>query len=694
MPSIDWVSKYSNGFKGCPIDVGHRNAFMATIPMPLYGAAPRGIDGSGKGKVALPYKYCQKFDPEFGEYERQEEGDCQNPTDLVRMSDGSTKEIQHIQIGDSVISAFGNNCTVTDIIKKPYSGKMVKIIVDGYQTSISSTPDHLYLVKNTDSNFEWKPAITLTENDHVLLSSINIEENNQIFDMANFCPVKYVDGNSDFKKLRLEPCPKGKIRAKFCKTPINKLIPMSEKLAWLVGLYAAEGGCDGKGPKNKHNRRITYNLCSDEMLFAEQIKQYFKEIFDIYAKISKVPSKPNVLYVRIDNLIICSFFKYLCGGNTYTKHLGKEWFVTNKANKLALIRGWFDGDGHKTKYNSSAVSVSKQLADDFFTIINSCGLSAKIHKKNAYKRTKENYTCYLDSIATKTLYKIENKSKYRIKLENKYITKYGRAAKIKSIEIVDPDTEFVYCIEVENDHSFICNGYGIHNCTSHGARNAGTISYTSDIIQRKQPELYLGRLATEAIYGYRGHSDEGMSPSRAAQFVSKVSGIHLRQKYGQYDLSRYNSKLGHSWGRSGPPKEIIDSGKLHPIETVTLLRKIDEVRDLIYNGYGVTIASSFGFSSKRDNNGISQRSGSWNHQMSVVGMDDSHDRYKDILFCIQNSWGIWNGGPLVLGQPKGSFWIYGEILQAMIEDGEAWGFSGVEGFPSKDLDWSEFDDIF
>lgn len=180
------------------------------------------------------------------------------------------------------------------------------------------------------------------------------------------------------------------------------------------------------------------------------------------------------------------------------------------------------------------------------------------------------------------------------------------------------------------------------DCTSMGARNGCTISYCNDIVHRKEPELYKGRLATEAIYGYRGHSGEGMSPSRAAQFVSNVSGVHLRQKYGIYDFSKYNPKLSASWGKSGPPKEIIDAGKLHPVKTVSLVKKVDEVRDLLYNGYGISIASGFGFGNKRDKNGMVFRSGGWNHQMSAIAMDDSRQRVNELLILIQNSWGCYS----------------------------------------------------
>lgn len=240
-----------------------------------------------------------------------------------------------------------------------------------------------------------------------------------------------------------------------------------------------------------------------------------------------------------------------------------------------------------------------------------------------------------------------------------------------------------------------CEAQTTGDCTSHGARNAGMITYCNDIILRKQAEIYKGRFATEPIYGHRGFSGQGMSPSRAAEFISKVSGFHIRKKYASVDLSVYNSSIGSNWGGRGTPKDVIEDGKPHNMLNTSLVNSIDEAIDLVYNGYGLTIASNYGFSNKRDKNGICVQQGSWNHQMSIIGMDDSGQRHKNALFLIQNSWGPnWVGGPKVYDQPDGSFWIYADILLGMIRSGECWAFSGFNGFASADIDWSEFDAIF
>jgi hypothetical protein len=231
------------------------------------------------------------------------------------------------------------------------------------------------------------------------------------------------------------------------------------------------------------------------------------------------------------------------------------------------------------------------------------------------------------------------------------------------------------------------------DCTSMGTRNGCTISLVSDIKSRFEAEKYPGRLATETIYGARRHSGEGMAVIFAVEYLKK-HGIALRKKYGKYDLTKYDSRIGTRWGSTGVPKEVTDETKENTISDFALITTVQEARDSLYNGYGLTVGSNYGFTNKRDKNGISRQSGSWGHCMAWIGMDDTRQRSDELLFLIQNSWGPnWNGGPLILGQPLGSFWITETDAQGMLNQKQAYAISNVNGFPSRDIDWSFLDDV-
>lgn len=228
----------------------------------------------------------------------------------------------------------------------------------------------------------------------------------------------------------------------------------------------------------------------------------------------------------------------------------------------------------------------------------------------------------------------------------------------------------------------------VGDCVSHATRNAVDITRAVEIIVNKEKEDFVTRGATEGIYGSRGHSGEGMTCSGAARFVNKTGGILLRQKYGKYDLSVYNGKLGASWGGVGTPNELVETAKKNQVQTISSINSIQEAKDALANGYALSVCSNYGFSSKRDNNGIANRQGSWGHAMAWIACDDTKTRLNETLFLIQNSWGVWNAGPKVNDQPDGSFWIREEDAAGMLSQGGAWVFSSVNGFPPRKLSWS------
>ena len=230
------------------------------------------------------------------------------------------------------------------------------------------------------------------------------------------------------------------------------------------------------------------------------------------------------------------------------------------------------------------------------------------------------------------------------------------------------------------------------DCVSHSTRNAVDVTRSHEIIGG-QSESFETRGATEAIYGSRGHGGQGMSCSVAARFVHQNGGILLRKDYGFVDFSEYKSSIGSRWGRSGVPKEVKAEGKKHQVKTISLVKSIDEARDAIANGYALSVCSNYGFSSKRNNDGIARRSGSWNHAMCWTAMDDSREKYDETLFLIQNSWGKFNGGPKMHEQPDGSFWVREKDAAGMLNQNGAWAFSDVDGFPPRKVDWT-IDEVF
>ena len=76
---------------------------------------------------------------------------------------------------------------------------------------------------------------------------------------------------------------------------------------------------------------------------------------------------------------------------------------------------------------------------------------------------------------------------------------------------------------------------------------------------------------------------------------------------GLLTLSKYNSRIGTNWGRSGVPRDVIEEGKKHQVKTISLVKSVEEARDAIANGYALSVCSNYGFSSRRDSTWYSEK---------------------------------------------------------------------------------------
>ena len=221
------------------------------------------------------------------------------------------------------------------------------------------------------------------------------------------------------------------------------------------------------------------------------------------------------------------------------------------------------------------------------------------------------------------------------------------------------------------------------DCVSHSTRNAVDITRAVEIDIKGEAESFEARGATEAIYQARGHRGQGMTCSGAAKYVHSKGGLLIRKDYGAVDLSKYDSSLG---AKHRIPSSIYTTeAKKHQVKTISLITTIEEARDALANGYAISVCSGYGFSSRRDNNGIAKRGSGWSHAMAWIACDDTNKRFKETLFLVQNSWGKWNSGPKIHEQPDGSFWIREKDARGMLAQQGSWVFSDVDGFPARDL---------
>jgi hypothetical protein len=633
---------------------------MAEMAQPYFFQAADVLKASGKGKEAYLYKNFKKLGIAYPSPIQTTVGDCFNGDAKVTLADGSTKEIKDVKIGDKVITPVGNIKCVLNTFKKPYNGKMLKINTQSYHKPLICTPDHKLIEYTTKSNYRWNQANLLEQNNYLLIPKLPNIKTKVIFDLKNL-------------NLKCETIGVDKIRHIGSSKITNRYIKFNEKVFWLFGIFLAEGSVD---TKNGTHNRITFNLSSNELILATKIKTYIKDIFDLDVTITQVPSKPSVLYVRITSAIFAHFIKNFCFGNVWTKCFHDSFKLESESHKLALLEGWIDGDGWKDRMG---VTTSKDLAYQFFDIANSLGMNVRLDVRKAYKQSKESYGVNLN-----TDVKTRKPLKSGANLTQNFVTTLGKVAKIKSIEEVDPIENFVYCIEVADDHAFICDGYAVHNCVSHATSLAGDALAATEIANGER-ESWIARSANEYFYhvsrvviGKNRINGDGSINAWAAKGFAEYGSLR-RIKYNSSDLTEYSPKKSRSWGMSQIPKDLYQIAKLNNIGAFAAIKNFGEAADSLFNNYPIIVASNQGFSSKRDKDGFCAPSGTWGHSMAVLGYKD--DERPGVVIC--NSWPSFLPGTNQWELPPSAFFCDAEVFDRMCRFNDTFSLSGFNGFKPK-----------
>ena len=151
---------------------------------------------------------------------------------------------------------------------------------------------------------------------------------------------------------------------------------------------------------------------------------------------------------------------------------------------------------------------------------------------------------------------------------------------------------------------------------------------------------------------------------------------------------KYSGQLADDWGRNGPPEKLKELAAQHKVKTVANVKTVEDVRDAICNGYGVTEASRWGNPGKvyetKDGRIVAKRSGVWGHQMCIDGYDGSSPSGRK-YFHIQNSWYPDSHPAPIDDSPACGFWVEEAEIEFMLQPGDCWAYSDFEGFPARDL---------
>lgn len=242
----------------------------------------------------------------------------------------------------------------------------------------------------------------------------------------------------------------------------------------------------------------------------------------------------------------------------------------------------------------------------------------------------------------------------------------------------------VYLKKVHGDQWYLSQG-SCGSCVAFGAALACDVLAAIQIVDSGM-EKPAGRTDPMTIYwGSRREIGQGKLWGQgsvgawAAKYL-KDYGVIPQAKYPEIDLTRYDAAVccGAN-ARLGVPDSLEAIARQHPVKSYAQVRTFAEAATAIESGYPVTVASNQGFSKRRDDQGFSKPSGSWAHQMCIVGI--RHDRPGAL---VANSWGAYyTGGPADMS--PAAKWVDAATIGRMLGQGDSFALSDLTGWDRKGL---------
>lgn len=180
----------------------------------------------------------------------------------------------------------------------------------------------------------------------------------------------------------------------YIKGPKNKRIehlPIDKDLAWLYGIWLAEGSIGV--------RQIKWSFHINETEYIHKVFKIVSEKFGLRVGISNRPDK-NICELSVCSEDLKRQFAYWFGTNSSKKKIPTEAMFWLKSLQKSFIRGYLDGDGSISK--DIAPIVSRELGYGLYNLAIQCGYLPTLSYRNSYIdknniKHKEKWIFYLKS---------------------------------------------------------------------------------------------------------------------------------------------------------------------------------------------------------------------------------------------------------------------------------------------------------
>ena len=421
--------------------------------------------------------------------------------DQMVYANPKVRQIKHLEVGEGVVTHKGRLRPIIKIFKRKVKEDIYKIRVQGVlNPCLSVTGEHpilsvtkeeikclrepnkicngLYSKKHC---FKWKDHY---KNDCQYLNNFPIKPKWRFikdFKKGDFVLTVFDKTIKDKENIKISDClPSSrylifdngnKIRDK--NRPYQgKLIPnpvdIDEDFMRLVGYWLAGGSLSNRYDHLEPST-VRFTFSKKEGCYADEVLKIMKKKFNLICR-KEIDDNQNTIQLRFCSNLVATFWESLFGRGFNSKNL-PPWVMTLPSRKqFQLLVGIFRGDGcyHKTeKQDLVFLSLSnKELALKIWTILGRLGYNFNINKRLPKGGTQDAYRVSAPPSECEDLVKaVWGHNRFR---QRKSFRQYVKIddwilRPIKEIKKVFLD-DFVYNLEVKDDHSYVVSGVAVHNC--------------------------------------------------------------------------------------------------------------------------------------------------------------------------------------------------------------------------------------
>lgn len=288
---------------------------------------------------------------------------CFTPDTLIVLADGTQKPIRDVAVGDLVLTHTGAKRKVLKTFCRYVAEDLKVIYTDKHTTPIKCTGEHPFraLRAKVDAHprSSTKPE---THRRYVRQTVRSVLRGEEVG-----CAVSFQEDWLEAKRLSSDDYLLG--------APASQQTEGSIGKATLLGYYLSEG-CIGRG-------NVIFTFGSHEQSLADHTVELLLEEFGKTATVRKTLN--STLQVCVRGGCVVDWFKGHGGALSHSKRISSTVMSWDTVSLLALLSGWFAGDGslHKKTGRLVGSTVSFDLACQLSRICDMAGVKASLWRESS-----------------------------------------------------------------------------------------------------------------------------------------------------------------------------------------------------------------------------------------------------------------------------------------------------------------------